>query len=98
MSGTSFIKHAVLQTCTSVVGNAMPGPEFQQARLWIDEQIALYVNYVGACERIYKTPIPIAFTVRLFPVEKTAKQREAVALHIALHIWFLGYHLPDVCV
>ena len=52
-----------LQICTSIVGNAMPGPEFQQARTHIDEQIVLYVNYVGACERIYKTPIPIAFTV-----------------------------------
>lgn len=43
----------------------MPGQEYQQTRSWIDEQIMLYVNYVGACERIYKTPIPIAFTVSL---------------------------------
>ena len=52
-----------MQICTSIIGNAMPGPDFQQARTHIDEQIVLYVNYVGACERIYKTPIPIAFTV-----------------------------------
>lgn len=54
-----------VQVCTSILGNAMPGPEFQQTRTLIDEQITLYVNYVGACERIYKTPIPIAFTVKL---------------------------------
>ena len=52
-----------MQVCTSILGCAMPGQEFKQTRTWVDEQIMLYVNYVGACERIYKTPIPIAFTV-----------------------------------
>ena len=41
----------------------MPGIEFAQTRSTVDEQLALYTNYVGACERIYRTPIPIAFTV-----------------------------------
>ena len=54
---------SLLQMASAVVGKAMPGPETQQVRVYIDEQIQLYVNCVGACERIYKTPVPFAFTV-----------------------------------
>ena len=53
-----------MQVVSSIIGRAMPGDTFQQTRVWADEQVMLYVNYVGACERISKTPIPLAYTVR----------------------------------
>ena len=71
----------LLQICTSIIGSAMAGPEFQQARTHIDEQIVLYVNYVGACERIYKTPIPIAFTVS----SRVSKTQSGIKLLRAPH-------------
>ena len=52
-----------MQVVSSIMGRAMPGDSFQQTRVWADEQVMLYVNYVGACERISKTPIPLAYTV-----------------------------------
>lgn len=52
---------------SSIIGRALVGDEFKQTRVWIDEQLTLYVNYVGACERIFKTAIPVAFTVRGTP-------------------------------
>ena len=48
---------------SSIMGAAMPGHEFDQTRAHIDDQLVLYVNCVGACERIYKSPVPHAFSV-----------------------------------
>lgn len=53
----------LLQVCASIVGNALPGPEHKVTRSWIDNEIMKYIDIVGGCERIYKTAIPVAFTV-----------------------------------
>ena len=62
-SAAALAEDAGVQVVSSIIGRAMPGDSFQQTRAWADEQIMLYVDYVGACERISKTPIPLAYTV-----------------------------------
>lgn len=44
---------------TQVVASAQLPAMLQLA---VDEQVAQYVNAVGACERLLKQPIPVAYT------------------------------------
>lgn len=51
--------HAVTKAMTSVLGGANLEPSIQ-AR--VDEGISELLDYVGLCERIVKTPIPVLYT------------------------------------
>jgi predicted membrane chloride channel (bestrophin family) len=51
--------HGGCQILTEILRQVSLSPE---ARLAVDDNILLYVNLVGACERINRTAIPQAYT------------------------------------
>lgn len=60
---------AFLQLASSIVGKVMAERGFEIERNRMDEEILQYVNLVGACERIYKTPNPHAFNVSFSTIQ-----------------------------
>ena len=47
---------------SSIIARAVPD---QQLRAAMDEQVAIYINDAGACERILKTCLPMCYTRHL---------------------------------
>ena len=57
------------------------------AQLMMEEQVTLYVNMAGACERIYKTPIPPAYTRCLGLVGVGVRVRHDAQHSVSLRSW-----------